>query len=170
MPGVERLSIDLLVEAVGEAKPTGHSRRGGFSGHRSNQEDTWCRRGFQFRQLGMSSRPCDQIRAWSRYWRDLRRGSRSIFESWPRTVWFVTVMWSTMKRSTRSANRQLSKPKRAVMSSAPSDMMDGRIGAIRGSLDAAGLDRVQIMSYAAKYASAFYGPFRDAVGSSGNLG
>ncbi|QDU79384.1 Delta-aminolevulinic acid dehydratase [Polystyrenella longa] len=53
---------------------------------------------------------------------------------------------------------------------APSDMMDGRIGAIRKALDAEGYDHVQIMSYAAKYASAFYGPFRDAVGSSGNLG
>ncbi|WP_084422616.1 porphobilinogen synthase [Rubripirellula obstinata] len=52
---------------------------------------------------------------------------------------------------------------------APSDMMDGRIGAIRKSLDASGFTEVQIMSYAAKYASAFYGPFRDAVGSSGNL-
>ncbi|MCP5365109.1 MAG: porphobilinogen synthase [Hyphomicrobiales bacterium] len=48
---------------------------------------------------------------------------------------------------------------------APSDMMDGRIGAIRAALDQAGYDPVLIMSYAAKYASAFYGPFRDAVGS-----
>jgi porphobilinogen synthase len=52
---------------------------------------------------------------------------------------------------------------------APSDMMDGRIGAIRSALDNAGHANVQIMSYAAKYASSFYGPFRDAVGSSGNL-
>ena len=52
---------------------------------------------------------------------------------------------------------------------APSDMMDGRIGAIRGGLDAAGFADVQIMAYAAKYASAFYGPFRDAVGSSATL-
>jgi len=52
---------------------------------------------------------------------------------------------------------------------APSDMMDGRIGAIRGVLEGAGHVNVQIMSYAAKYASAFYGPFRDAVGSSGLL-
>lgn len=52
---------------------------------------------------------------------------------------------------------------------APSDMMDGRIGAIRGVLEDAGHVNVQIMSYAAKYASAFYGPFRDAVGSSGLL-
>ena len=52
---------------------------------------------------------------------------------------------------------------------APSDMMDGRVGAIRKALDGAGLIDVQIMAYAAKYASAFYGPFRDAVGSGGLL-
>jgi len=52
---------------------------------------------------------------------------------------------------------------------APSDMMDGRIAAIRATLEAAGLQDVQILSYAAKYASAFYGPFRDAVGSTGAL-
>ncbi len=53
---------------------------------------------------------------------------------------------------------------------APSDMMDGRIGAIRHGLDAAGFQHVQLMAYAAKYASAYYGPFRDAVGSASNLG
>jgi porphobilinogen synthase len=52
---------------------------------------------------------------------------------------------------------------------APSDMMDGRVGAIRGALEANGHVNVQIMAYAAKYASAFYGPFRDAVGSRGLL-
>ncbi len=52
---------------------------------------------------------------------------------------------------------------------APSDMMDGRIAAIRSGLEGAGHTNVQIMSYAAKYASAFYGPFRDAVGSRGLL-
>jgi len=53
---------------------------------------------------------------------------------------------------------------------APSDMMDGRIGQIREALDEAGFAHVQIMAYSAKYASAFYGPFRDAVGSGSNLG
>ncbi|MFK7990158.1 MAG: porphobilinogen synthase [Sandaracinaceae bacterium] len=53
---------------------------------------------------------------------------------------------------------------------APSDMMDGRIGAIRDALDGAGHSDVSILSYAAKYASAYYGPFRDAVGSKGSLG
>ncbi|KAF1723269.1 porphobilinogen synthase [Pseudoxanthomonas japonensis] len=52
----------------------------------------------------------------------------------------------------------------------PSDMMDGRIGAIRAALENAGYINTRIMSYAAKYASAFYGPFRSAVGSAGNLG
>lgn len=52
---------------------------------------------------------------------------------------------------------------------APSDMTDGRIGAIRAGLDAAGFQDVAIMSYAAKYASAFYGPYRDAIGSKGAL-
>jgi porphobilinogen synthase len=53
---------------------------------------------------------------------------------------------------------------------APSDMMDGRIAAIRQALETAGRIHTRIMAYSAKYASAFYGPFRDAVGSSGNLG
>lgn len=53
---------------------------------------------------------------------------------------------------------------------APSEMMDGRIGALRDALDKAGFEHVRLMSYAAKYASAFYGPFRDAVGSSSSLG
>jgi porphobilinogen synthase len=53
---------------------------------------------------------------------------------------------------------------------APSDMMDGRIGAVRDGLDAAGFETVKILAYSAKYASAFYGPFRDAVGSATSLG
>lgn len=53
---------------------------------------------------------------------------------------------------------------------APSDMMDGRVGRIRAALDGEGFSDVSIMAYSAKYASAFYGPFRDAVGSSSNLG
>jgi porphobilinogen synthase len=53
---------------------------------------------------------------------------------------------------------------------APSDMMDGRIGAVRQALEAAGHIHTRIMAYSAKYASAFYGPFRDAVGSAANLG
>jgi len=53
---------------------------------------------------------------------------------------------------------------------APSDMMDGRVGRIRQALDEAGFERVSILAYAAKYASAFYGPFREAIGSAASLG
>ncbi len=53
---------------------------------------------------------------------------------------------------------------------APSDMMDGRIGAVRAALEIAGHRNTRILAYSAKYASSFYGPFRDAVGSAGNLG
>jgi porphobilinogen synthase len=53
---------------------------------------------------------------------------------------------------------------------APSDMMDGRVGAIRDALEDAGFSETRILAYAAKYASSFYGPFRDAVGSAANLG
>ena len=63
----------------------------------------------------------------------------------------------------------LSQANRGADIIAPSDMMDGRIGAIRKELEAAGHINVKIMAYSAKYASAYYGPFRDAVGSSGNL-
>ena len=53
---------------------------------------------------------------------------------------------------------------------APSDMMDGRVGAIRAALEGDGFVNTKIMAYSAKYASAYYGPFRDAVGSASNLG
>jgi porphobilinogen synthase len=68
------------------------------------------------------------------------------------------------------AKQAVSHAQAGVDMVAPSDMMDGRIGAIRSALDDAGLHRTRILAYAAKYASSFYGPFRDAVGSAGNLG
>lgn len=64
----------------------------------------------------------------------------------------------------------LSHAKAGVDIVAPSDMMDGRIGAIRSALETHGFINTKILAYSAKYASAFYGPFRDAVGSGGNLG
>ena len=72
-------------------------------------------------------------------------------------------------RTVRELKRRF--PELGVMTDvAPSDMMDGRIGAIRQALEAQGLIHTRIMAYSAKYASAFYGPFRDAVGSKANLG
>jgi porphobilinogen synthase len=68
------------------------------------------------------------------------------------------------------AQQALTQARAGVDIVAPSDMMDGRIGAIRQALEGAGHVHTRIMAYSAKYASAFYGPFRDAVGSAGNLG
>jgi porphobilinogen synthase len=73
----------------------------------------------------------------------------------------------TVEMLTRQA---LAQAEAGVDVVAPSDMMDGRIGAIRGALEERGFIHTRIMAYSAKYASAFYGPFRDAVGSSANLG
>jgi porphobilinogen synthase len=73
----------------------------------------------------------------------------------------------TVKALTRQA---LVQAEAGVDIVAPSDMMDGRIGIIRQALEAKGLIHTRIMAYSAKYASAFYGPFRDAVGSAANLG
>ena len=67
-------------------------------------------------------------------------------------------------------NQALSHAEAGADVVAPSDMMDGRIGAIRNALEAAGHRNTRILAYAAKYASSFYGPFRDAVGSASNLG
>jgi len=67
-------------------------------------------------------------------------------------------------------NQALCHARAGVDVVAPSDMMDGRIGRIRAALDAEKLINTRILAYSAKYASAFYGPFRDAVGSAGNLG
>ena len=64
----------------------------------------------------------------------------------------------------------LAQAEAGVDIAAPSDMMDGRIGRVRDALDAVGFQRIKLMAYAAKYASGFYGPFRDAVGSKSSLG
>jgi porphobilinogen synthase len=68
------------------------------------------------------------------------------------------------------AKTAVSQAKAGIDIIAPSDMMDGRIGAIRNALESAGLVHTRILAYAAKYASAYYGPFREAVGSAGQLG
>ena len=68
------------------------------------------------------------------------------------------------------ARQALSHAEAGVDIVSPSDMMDGRVGKLRAALDARGFIRVGILAYSAKYASAFYGPFRDAVGSGANLG
>ena len=81
-----------------------------------------------------------------------------------------TVMWLTMKRLKPLFVRPCLTQKQVRTFVAPSDMLDGRIGAIRQRLEEEGHINTRILAYSAKYASSYYGPFRDAVDSAGNLG
>jgi len=169
MPGVERLSIDRVVEAVGTARELGIPAVALFpatdpvaktpEGEEAyNPENLVCR---AVRAVKAAHRDeigviCDvALDPYTSHGQDglLRDG-------------FV-VNDETLEILCRQAVVQAEAGCDVI---APSDMMDGRIAAIRRALDDAGKDHVQIMSYAAKYASAFYGPFRDAVGSATSLG
>ena len=90
----------------------------------------------------------------------------SAWESACRVSALRVVSFSTLNALTRQA---LSHAEAGVDIVAPSDMMDGRIGAIRAALEKSGYVNTRILAYAAKYASSYYGPFRDAVGSAGNI-
>jgi len=167
MPGVARLSIDRLVDAVGEAAALGIpavalfpntdaalKTEDGAEAH--NPDNLVCRAVSAVKkahpEIGVV---CDvALDPYTTHGHDglLRDGAVVNDES-------VAVL-------TRQALVQAAAGCDVV---APSDMMDGRIGAIRRALDEAGHEGVRIMAYAAKYASAFYGPFRDAVGSTTNL-
>ncbi len=168
MPGVERLSIDLAAQAVAEAAELGIPAVAVFPVVDSSLKTEGAEEAFNPQNL-----VCRAVRAL----RD-RVGDIGIIcdvaldpytshgqDGLVRDGYVVND--ETVEVLCRQAVVQAEAGCDVV---APSDMMDGRIGAIRRSLDEAGFDRIQILSYAAKYASAFYGPFRDAVGSAGNLG
>ncbi|MCG8448210.1 MAG: porphobilinogen synthase [Pirellulales bacterium] len=169
MPGVERLSIDLLVEAVGEAVHLGIPAVALFPAtppklktpgceEAVNPENLVCRaaRAVKAAQGDKIGVICDvALDPYSSHGQDglVRDG--------------YVVNDETVALLCQQAVVQAEAGCDVI---APSDMMDGRVGAIRTALDEASFEHVQIMAYAAKYASAFYGPFRDAVGSSDNLG
>ncbi|MCP4191676.1 MAG: porphobilinogen synthase [Planctomycetaceae bacterium] len=169
MPGVERLTIDLAVEAVGRAKQLGIPAVALFpvtdpalktpdAEEALNPENLVCRAVRAVKQvhgdgIGVI---CDvALDPYSSHGQDglVRDG--------------YVVNDETVEVLVQQSVVQAQAGCDVI---APSDMMDGRIGAIRRGLDEAGHENVRLMSYAAKYASAFYGPFRDAVGSSDNLG
>ena len=169
MPGVERLSIDLAVEAIGEAVGLGIPAVALFPATAAdkktpeceeavNPENLVCRavraaKAAHGDQLGII---CDvALDPYSSHGQDglVRNG--------------YVVNDETIAMLCRQSIVQAEAGCDVI---APSDMMDGRVGEIRRALDEADFHDVQIMAYAAKYASAFYGPFRDAVGSSANLG
>jgi porphobilinogen synthase len=168
MPGVERLSIDLLVEAVGEAKALGmpavavfpvtpQSLKTPEGKEATNRDNLVCRTVRAIRErhadIGVI---CDvALDPYTTHGQDgIVREGRIVNDE-------------TVEVLCQQAVVQAQAGCDVI---APSDMMDGRIGAIRRALDAEGFDEVSLLAYSAKYASAFYGPFRDAVGSAQNLG
>jgi porphobilinogen synthase len=169
MPGVSRLSIDLLVEAVGEAVQLGIPIVALFPAtdpakKTPGAEEAW----------NPANLVCRAVRAIKTAYGDrigvlcdvaldpyTSHGQDGLVEN------DYVVNDPTLDALCKQAMVQAEAGCDVI---APSDMMDGRIGAVRNTLDENGFEHVLIMSYAAKYASAFYGPFRDAVGSATSLG
>jgi porphobilinogen synthase len=168
MPGVERISVDLAAEAAEQAAELGigaiaifpvtpQERKSDDGSHALDSDNLICRatRAIAARTHGKIGIVCDvALDPYTSHGQDglVRDGYVVNDET-------VAVLCEQAVNQARAGATII----------APSDMMDGRIGAIRDALDAGGFHDVGIMSYAAKYASAFYGPFRDAVGSSKNL-
>ncbi|MEM1347635.1 MAG: porphobilinogen synthase [Myxococcota bacterium] len=169
MPGVHRLSIDLLVDAVGEAKALGVPAVAVFpvvdaslktedAAEAYNPDNLVCRATRALKaahpEIGII---CDvALDPYTSHGQDGLMEDGHIVNDPTLDV---------------LCQQSLVQAEAGCDVIAPSDMMDGRITSIRMALDADGFaDTVRILSYAAKYASAFYGPFRDAVGSKGNLG
>jgi porphobilinogen synthase len=168
MPGVERLSIDLLLDAVSDAADLGipavaifpatdPSRKTPDGEEALNPENLVCRAVRAIKEakidLGVI---CDvALDPYTTHGQDgLVRDNYVVNDE------TLAVLQQQAVLQARAGCDVI----------APSDMMDGRVGAVRRALDEAGFAHVLILSYAAKYASAFYGPFRDAVGSKSNLG
>jgi len=168
MPGVQRLSIDRLIDAAGEAAALGipalalfpviaAERKTEDGREATNPDNLVCRAIRALKaahpQLGLI---CDvALDPFTTHGQD------------GLVVDGVIVNDETVAVLRKQAVVQAEAGADVI---APSDMMDGRIGAVRDALDEAGMAGVRVLSYAAKYASAFYGPFRDAVGSKAALG
>jgi len=168
MPGVERLSIDLLVDAVGEAKALGIPAVALFPATDPAKKSPEAEEALNPQNL-----VCQAVRAVKAAHPEIGIVCDVALDPYTSHGQDGLVRDGYVVNDESVAMLQ----KQAVVQAhagcdviAPSDMMDGRIGKIRLALDEAGFEHVQILAYAAKYASAFYGPFRDAVGSSSNLG
>ena len=168
MPGVVRYSVDVFLEEAARAQehgipaiaifPVTPSDRKSPDGEEScNPENLMCRALRAIRQAGLTIGLIADV-ALDPY---TTHGQDGLVRN------NYVVNDETLQALCRQAINQANAGCDII---APSDMMDGRVRVIREALDAAGHSMVQIMSYSAKYASAFYGPFRDAVGSAKNLG
>ncbi|MEM9879930.1 MAG: porphobilinogen synthase, partial [Pseudomonadota bacterium] len=168
MPGVERLSVDMLPAAIDEAVSLGigcialfpntqSDRRTPGGEEALNPENLMCQATRAIAAMGADVGVLTDV-ALDPY---TDHGHDGLLTEEGEILNDETVAILT--------EQSLNQARSGADIIAPSDMMDGRIGAIRAALDADGFTNVQIMSYAAKYASAFYGPFREAVGSGGRL-
>lgn len=168
MPGVERLSIDLLVESAREWVALGIPALALFpvtpAEHKSlDATAAWASDGIAQRATRALKAAYPELGIITDVALDpfTTHGQDGILDDHGYVANDITVA--------ALVRQALSHAEAGADIVAPSDMMDGRIGAIRAALEAAGHERVSILSYAAKYASSYYGPFRDAVGSAGNL-
>jgi len=169
MPGVERLSIDELLKVAEEALELGIPVIDLFpvidpTGKSLDAAAAWDENGLAQRAIRALKSRFPELGVMTDVALDpyTTHGQDGIIDDKGYVLNDITVE-ALVKQS-------LSHAEAGVDIISPSDMMDGRIGAIRRALDAAGHVNVRIMAYSAKYASAFYGPFRDAVGSSTGLG
>ncbi len=167
MPGVLRYSIDTLVEAVGEAYDLGVPAIALFP-----QVDPSLKTPDAREATNPDNIVCRTVRAIKAAYPDMGiicDVALDPFNSDGHDGLVIDGYVDNDKTIEMLIKQSLVQAQAGCDIIAPSDMMDGRIGEIRKALDDAGLLHVRIMSYAAKYASAFYGPFRDAVGSGASL-
>jgi len=169
MPGVERLSLDLLIEEAREVSALGIPALALFpvvdGQHKSElAEEAYNASGLVQRSVRALKDACPELGIITDVALDpyTSHGQDGILDA---------LGYVENDRTVETLLKQaLSHAEAGADVLAPSDMMDGRIGAIRAVLEQEQLHNARIMAYSAKYASHYYGPFRDAVGSSGNLG
>jgi len=169
MPGVERLSIDLLVQEAKECHALGIPMMAIFpvtpdSAKSKNAEEAYSSNGLAQRAVRAIKAECPEMGIMTDVALDpfTADGQDGLTNEQAYVINDETVEVLV--------KQALSHAEAGADVVAPSDMMDGRIGEIREALESAGYINTLILAYSAKYASSFYGPFRDAVGSAGNLG
>jgi len=169
MPGVDRLSIDELVRAAGEAHALGIPALALFpvtppEAKSLDAREAWNADGLAQRAVKALKKEFPELGVITDVALDpfTTHGQDGLIDETGYVVNDATVE-ALVKQAVSHAEA-------GADIVAPSDMMDGRIGAVRSALESAGHIHTRILAYSAKYASAFYGPFRDAVGSAANLG
>lgn len=172
MPGVERVSIDLLLGVATQARELGVPALALFpvidpAGKTPGAEEAWNPDGLVQRAVRALKQACPELGVITDVALDpyTSHGQDGLID--PADPRGYVMNDETLEALARQA---LSHAHAGADVVAPSDMMDGRVARIRATLDAEGFIHTRILAYSAKYASSFYGPFRDAVGSAGNLG